>query len=88
MAVNNFKDVTKMNNGMLFTEDSEFDMRELFPSPVFFARTDKIDNGILSEEIYRIRDEEIGKGMGNQIRSNYNDITRPEDFPFVFPQGE
>ena len=70
MAVNNFKDITRMNTGVLFTEDSEFDVRELFPSPVFFARTEKIDNGIFSEEIYRIRDEEIGKGKGNQIRSN------------------
>ncbi len=37
---------------------------ELFPIPVFITQTTQLDNAHMCETIYRIRDEEIGRGQG------------------------
>lgn len=44
---------------------------ELFPSPVFIAVTDALDNDLLARRMYAIRDEEISAGVAENIgRSN------------------
>lgn len=50
--------------------NTSMQVMELFPTPVFFIQTEGLDNAALAARIYRIRDEEVQRGIADKSLSN------------------